>query len=316
MAAYLTAAHFVMRIALVPSFMESLDEMFSRFTEKGYSEQVYTEDIVNVMEENKSELALWMEIVDAKKYYVISDDEYKLIGVVFSQPEEAYSGKWVMLLHGYTGWKEELYTVGMNFFKEGYNVLAVDMRCHGESEGDFIGMGYTDRLDNLIWINAILAQDPDAEIVLYGQSMGACAAIHLSAEISENYSEIKAHIKAAIVDSAFCDPVKMFKSKVKDWTGLPCFGLLDVGSYILKFEGGYDLKDAKAIDAIGKSQVPTLFIQGLDDKIVNPDDVYELFDACNTHKDILTVEGAGHCQSCEKIPTEYYDAVFSFIKMW
>jgi len=312
-ALYIIAAHFVIQVALVPSFMEKLD-MFSKFTEKGYAEQVYTDDIVAQMQANKSELATWFESVDKTKYAITSDDGYQLIAVAFTQPEDCQSHKWALVLHGYTGWKEEMYTQAMRFFEQGYNVLVPDMRCQGESEGDYIGMGYTDRFDNLLWLEGILKLDPEAEIALFGQSMGASAVIHLSAEICENQPEIRDHIVAAVADSAFCDPIDMFTSKVKDWTGLPCFGLVDTAAVLFKLEGGYSLYDAKAIDAVAKTDIPTLFIQGLDDKIVYPENVDRLYEACQAEKDILKVDGAGHCQSYEKAPEEYYDKVFSFIE--
>ena len=308
---YITAAHFVIQIALVPSFMEKL-EVFETFTEKGYSEQVYTDDILGEMEANKSETQEWFDEIEKYRYQLDSGDGYKLISAVFLRPEEENSHKWALVLHGYTGWKEEMFPIACKFSREGYNVLVPDMLSQGESEGDYIGMGYTDRLDNVLWLKAILKIDPDAEIVLYGQSMGASAVIHLCAELTENEPDVRAHVAAAAADSAFCEPIKMFTSKVRDWTGLPCFGLVDTAAVLFKLEGGYSLYDAKAIDAVPKTDIPMLFIQGLEDKIVSPDNVYRLYDACTSPKSLLTVEGAGHCQSYEKDPDLYFQSLFDF----
>ena len=35
---------------------------------------------------------------------------------------------------------------------------------HGNSEGDYVGMGWHDRKDILIWIQQIVKKDPNAEI--------------------------------------------------------------------------------------------------------------------------------------------------------
>ena len=38
----------------------------------------------------------------------------------------------------------------------------------GESEGDYIGMGWPERRDVVRWCQQLIAEDPEAEIVLYG----------------------------------------------------------------------------------------------------------------------------------------------------
>lgn len=56
-------------------------------------------------------------------------------------PSDESSGhKWAVILHGYTGWKEEMYPFAYQYHEWGYNVVVPDLRCQGESEGDFIGM--------------------------------------------------------------------------------------------------------------------------------------------------------------------------------
>jgi len=345
-AIYLICAQITLEAALVPSFMEKLDA-FETFTEKGYSQQVYTDDIVASMNANQSEKREWLKEVGIKKISVTTDDGYKLIASYFTQEESG--APWVILLHGYTGWKEEMYSLACRFYKAGFNVLTPDMRCHGESEGDYIGMGYVDRKDNLLWIHAILDTDPDAQIVICGQSMGAAAVIHLCAEIThlteetgtaivedlgqnqissqagaglgsdtissgtDKDSNIREHIICGICDSAFCDPFELFKANVREFTGLPCFGLIEASAVLLRLEGGYNLFDARAIDAVGNTDIPLMFIQGLEDKIVAPSNAVELYEACNSTKELYTVEGAGHTQAYEKAPEEYYEKVFEFI---
>ena len=41
-------------------------------------------------------------------------------------------------------------------------------------------MGWLDRLDIISWINWIIEQDPDAQIVLHGVSMGAATVMMTS----------------------------------------------------------------------------------------------------------------------------------------
>ena len=82
------------------------------------------------------------------------------------------SNKWVITVHGYTSEGKLMSNYGKKFYDMGYNVLIPDLRGHGKSEGDYIGMGWDDRLDIISWINYILNEDPNAEFprLTYGQN--------------------------------------------------------------------------------------------------------------------------------------------------
>jgi hypothetical protein len=41
--------------------------------------------------------------------------------------------------------------------------------------------------------------------------------------------------------------------------------------------------------------------------------VYRLYDACPTEKQLMVVEGAGHGNSFNHMPDEYFETVFSFL---
>ena len=75
-----------------------------------------------------------------------------------------------------------MYPFATWYNEKGWHVIAPDMRCQGESQGDFIGMGWTDRKDNLLWLDYILEQDPEAQIVIHGQSMGAACALMMTGD--------------------------------------------------------------------------------------------------------------------------------------
>lgn len=217
--------------------------------------------------------------------------------------------KWVLLLHGYTGWKEEMYPFAYWYHKQGYHALVPDLRCQGESEGDFIGMGWTDHFDCMLWIDYILSQDEEAQIVIHGQSMGAAAALMMTGE------ELPGQIQAVISDCAYTDAYSMFGEKIKDWFGLPAFPLVDSACLMLRLRGGYNLKDASALEAVRKSKTPTLFIHGDSDAMISVQMSRELYEAAACEKELLIVEGAGHGQAQEKDPDTYYQTIEEFLEL-
>lgn len=305
MVIYTVIGNIIVSAALVPDFMRKL-EAFERVTEQGYSEMVKTDDITENAALAREETKAFLEKSDGFKVKSTSDDGYELIAACFRQAEP--EGKpWVILLHGYTGWKEEMYHYAAKYYEKGFNILCPDLRCQGESDGDFIGMGWTDRYDVLTWIGKITDSYPDAEIVLHGESMGASCAVMMSG------MELPDNIKCVISDCAFTDSVSMFRKQLRDWFSIPDIGFIGSARLWLRIRGGYDLKDASAINEIKKSDTPTLFIQGDQDRIVPVSSAEELYDSLDAEKDIMIVEGAGHAQSCYKNPDAYYDRVFGFI---
>ena len=306
---YFILVNFLVSAALVPSFMRKL-ESFQRITDESYAALVQTSDIQVNHQLALQETDEWLETVESQKLSVITDDGYKLTATeFFVQDEGAGNHKWVLVLHGYTGWKEEMYPFAHWYYDEGYHVIVPDLRCQGESEGDYIGMGWTDHYDCNLWIDYILSQDPDADIVIHGQSMGAATALMMTGE--ENLSD---HVVAVISDSSYTDAYSMFGDKVKEWFYLPAFPLVDSARLVLLLRGGYDLLNASALDAVAKSDTPTLFIHGASDVMISPDMSKELYDAAACPKELLIIDGAGHAQAQDKEPEIYYETIQEFLK--
>lgn len=304
---YTVFVYFLVSACLVPSFMDRLDA-FEDITKKCYSEQVQTAQIQGNRSRLLSETAAWIETVKREKIYADTIDGYRLVAEEF--PERT-SETWVLLLHGYTGWKEEMYQFAYWYQKQGYAVLVPDLRCQGESEGDFIGMGWTDHYDCQLWIDHILEESPDAKIVLHGQSMGAATAL-----IMAGSPEVSGHIKAVVSDSAYTTAYEMFGDKITEWFHLPAVLFVDSACVMLRLRGGYDLRDASPLRAVEGSRVPILFIHGDEDKMIDVNMSYELYDAAACEKELFIVEGAGHAQAQDKDPEAYYGKIEDFLSRY
>ena len=303
---YVIFVNLLVDAALVPSFMRRL-EAFERITEESYALQVQTTDIQVNRQGALAETREWLDEVERGKCSVVTEDGYTLIAEEFSAKEENH--KWVLLLHGYTGWKEEMYQFAYWYYEEGYHVLAPDLRCQGESEGDFIGMGWTDHYDCMLWLDYILSQDADARIVLHGQSMGAATALMMTGD-----DVLPAQVCAVVSDCAYTDAYSMFENKIGEWFHLPAFPLVDSACLMLRLRGGYNLRDASAVLAVEKSSTPTLFIHGAEDAMIPARMSEELYEAAACKKELLIVEGAGHAQSQDKDPDTYYGTIREFLE--
>lgn len=303
---YFILVNFLVSAALVPSFMQKL-EAFERITQESYAAQVQTSDIKVNRQIALNETRAWAAEAIHEKIAVETQDGYTLIAETFPVEEESHV--WILVLHGYTGWKEEMYPFAYWYHEQGYQILVPDLRCQGESEGDFIGMGWTDHFDCVLWVNYILSRDADARIVIHGQSMGASTALMMAGD--ERTSN---KITAVISDCAYTDAYSMFGDKITEWFYLPPFPIVDTACFVLRMRGGYNLKDASAIDAVAKSRIPTLFIHGSEDDMISVQMSQDLYDAAGGPKELLIVEGAGHAQAQDKDPEAYYGAIAAFLE--
>lgn len=319
---YVILVNFLVSAALVPSFMRKL-KSFQRITDESYAAQVQTSDIQVNRQLALNETEEWLAAAESRTLRAVTADGYTLVATEFDPPvteNGSYTNsadnaaassdthRWALVLHGYTGWKEEMYPFARWYHSMGYHVIVPDLRCQGESEGDFIGMGLTDHYDCNLWIDYILRQDADARIVIHGQSMGAATALMMTGE--EDVSE---HIAAVISDSAYTDAYSMFGDKIKDWFYLPAFPLVDSARLALLMRGGYDLSDASAIDAVARSHTPTLFIHGSTDAMIAVQMSKDLYAAASCPKELLIIDGAGHGQPQDKDPEAYYGTIQAFL---
>ena len=304
---YLLGVNFLVSAALIPSFMRKLP-FFETITQKSIGEQMHTSDIEQNLKNGKESYQKWLDEMDFEKETMESEDGYLLVATRLDSKEED-SHRWALVLHGYTGWKEAMYPYARMYYKKGYHCLVPDLRTQGESQGDYIGMGWTDHYDCMGWIDRILEIDPQAEIVIHGQSMGAATALLMAGE-----PDLSDHVKAIVSDAAYTDAYTMFGDRLEAWFHLPSFPIVDTAVLLLKLRGGYNLRNAAPIEAVARSTIPTLFIHGDQDAMIPVDMAYQLYDAASCEKELLIVEGAGHAQCKDKNPALFVDTVFLFLR--
>ena len=215
---------------------------------------------------------------------------------------------WTLLIHSYRTDHDFMNPYAKEYQERGYNTLQPDNRAHGNSEGKYIGMGYLDQYDILSWIDYIVEQDPEAEIVLHGVSMGGAALMMLSGQ-----EDIPSNVKVIIEDCGYVSAEEYLTWKLKQRFSLPAFPILPIANVAFKMAAGYYMEEASAIEGVKNSSTPTLFIHGDADETVPVEGVYRLYEAASCPKRLYVVEGAGHGGALYKDEEAYWNEVFSFI---
>ena len=243
--------------------------------------------------------------------YIQSGDGLKLHATYFPCEESGAEGtpKIAICFHGYTSEGMNDYsTLALFYLKHGYHLLLVDERAHGKSEGKYIGFGCLDRHDAKLWINEMIGKlGEDCRILLHGDSMGGATVLMTTG------LDLPTQVKAAISDCAFTSAWEVFSAVLKNMYHLPPFPIMQISNRMVKKNAGYELDECNARREVAKAKIPILFIHGDSDTFVPCSMVHELYNACQTEKKLVIVEGAGHVESCYRDAELYEGAIEEFI---
>lgn len=247
----------------------------------------------------------WSEEIQQKQVEVKANDNITLRGTEYLKQEE--TNKWAIILHGYRSNPSSVLTIGEHFSEKGYNVLIPSMRACADSEGEYVGMGWLDKEDLKCWINLIIEENKNAEIILHGSSMGAATVLMASGD------ELPANVKNIIADSGYTSVWDIFASEAKARFNLPEFPVLNMFQIVANRKAKYDIKEASALEQVKKSKTPILFIHGDKDDFVPEYMCEKLYDATNCKKEKLIIHGAGHTDGKYREPEKYYNTIFDWI---
>ena len=220
---------------------------------------------------------------------------------------KAGSRRYAIICHGYTCNGQFMRHRAKPFYDMGFNILLPDARAHGGSSGKWIGMGWPERRDIVDWIYEILKRDPEAEILLFGESMGAATVMMTAGEVLPD------NVKLVIEDCGYTDvKEELGYSMVKKYK-MPQFPVLQAASALCRVRCGFTFSRASAVEQLRRCRIPVLFMHAECDEVVPYPMVFKLFEAASCEKELVTFPGAGHCQCAESNPELYWDSIREFI---
>lgn len=252
-----------------------------------------------------------------RMYRAIRDRECEAV-TIFSQDGLKLYGRYYhvrdgapvdLCFHGYRSRSFADFAGGSALsFEMGHNLLLVDQRAHGRSEGRTISFGIRERWDVLCWAAYVRNRfGVDTKIFLYGVSMGA-ATVLMAAGL-----DLPANVKGIVADCPYSRPLDIIlyvgkRNPLPQWF-IRVFGILGARIY-----GGFDLLEADAAEAVAHSRVPILIIHGESDDFVPPvmSDLSHSTDPSLVRR--VTFPGAGHALSFLSDTPRYKRIVREFIE--
>lgn len=189
-----------------------------------------------------------------------------------------------LLCHGRSRRKSHLLPLTRRLVAEGWRVLAIDFRGHGDRPYGTTTIGLREAADvtaALHWIEA----HAGGPVVVYGVSMGGAAVLRALGEGSHQ------RVAAAAIDGSFPDLAALLRHNGSRWPGpgyLVAWGVALAGAW-----AGYEPSTVRPVEAVPRVQAPMLFLEGTDDALVPPGSASTLAAAGGDHARLAYYPG-GH----------------------
>ncbi|SDF40398.1 alpha/beta hydrolase [Marvinbryantia formatexigens] len=219
----------------------------------------------------------------------------------------------VLLSHGYKGSNFGDFAYIAQFLHEHHcNLLFIDQRCCGESEGEFITFGAKEQQDVQEWTWYLAKRNKEKlPIYLYGESMGATSVLIASGH------NLPRGVKGLIADCGFSSMKGQIQDMAANWFHLKWVGLLLFRlNLFCRILAGFRMKDADTTDAMKKNNRPVLFFHGMKDTYVMPENTLHNYSVCRAPKELVLVPEARHLCSAYEAPELYRRKILEFFQKY
>lgn len=240
---------------------------------------------------------------DYETLTIESFDNLKLNGYY----KDNNSERLAIVVHGLTNSAYDMEKYVELFLARGYDILAIDSRAHGNSEGKEFSLGLKESVDLCDWIKLMVSKKPSYKIALFGISMGASTVCMTIGE------KIESNVILAISDCAYDNAEKELKYLFSRQKFFPKL-LYKIFYIYTKKTRDLDLKKIDVVSSLKNNKLPVLFIHGDMDKVVPIEMVYKLAEQVpEQRRKMMIVNGAGHCESYDVDKYNYKKTLYEFL---
>lgn len=171
----------------------------------------------------------------------------------------------------------------------GSNLLLVDARATGKSEGEFFSYGYQEQYDLIKWIEWLKEQNTDQKILLWGIGSGANTALFadLNGILPDNVTGI-------VAESPYASLHDLAKVNIKEWYTLSAFPFLNAIELRLNLsKAPFKMEDLNLTTVLASTpqDIPVLFLECGEDAYIQPQFTNDAYQAFLGEKEIIVGNG-------------------------
>ncbi len=240
-----------------------------------------------------------------KWYYITSFDGLKLAARYYDNNSSCT----IFLFHGYRSGANHDFSCAVEmYYKMGFNILLVDQRAHGKSEGNLITFGVKESRDVVSWAEFVNAKFSPKQLIISGISMGATTVLlSLKRDLPDN-------VKGVIADCGFTSPCEIIEKVGKDSFKINAHFFIPFLDLACKIFGKFSITKDSTIDAVKNTNLPIFFIHGEKDNFVPCEMTKTTFENCKGNCRMYLCKEAGHGLSFLVETDEVLKQLKSFLK--
>ena len=214
-----------------------------------------------------------------------------------------------LLFHGYRGNAERDLSGGVErCFSLGRNVILVNHRGAGDSDGHIITFGVKESGDCMLWIDKVIERfGKEVKIYLGGVSMGAATVMMASCR------DLPENVVGILADCGYSSAKEIIRKVIKD-LHLPVKPLYPFVKLGAKIFGGFDLEATPPIEAVKNAKVPIIFFHGDADTFIPAEMTVRCYEACCTGKKLTLIPGAAHGVAFPRNKELYVTSIKEFME--
>ncbi len=213
----------------------------------------------------------------------------------------------VLLLHGNGKCRSDFLDQAAIVAETGCSQLLVTLRAHGDSTGDFNDIGYSARHDVVAAVEWIEKHHAGRPILVFGQSLGAAAAIFAAEELGDR-------VVGYILDGPYRDLRTAVSNRMSlalppGLDSIAYVGMVLVAPILVDLDRIAPVVAARAIPP----DVPVLILTGSADQKARPEEARDIAEGLGKRAELVIVEGGTHGKLHLADNTTYRDAILAFI---
>jgi alpha-beta hydrolase superfamily lysophospholipase len=218
-------------------------------------------------------------------------------------------GDWVLLFHGVADNRMGVLEHALLLLNAGYDVVMMDARAHGASDGAMATYGWLERNDTRAIVESLEATEHPRHLFALGESMGAGIALQSAA--------VEPRIEAVVAEASFAN----LREASYDYGGLrryPWLGktLFAAGTWTMIYRAGslanLPPSDVSPEKAVAARAFPVLLICDAADVALPCRHTKRIYDAARGPKQMWIVPGAFHTAALGYEPVEFRRRVLGF----